>query len=204
LAAADAFAGFGLDRRRALWAVRGLDLAPLPLFAGLEAAAGDEAAVALPQAGLGEEVASDFRALTLSLRAHPLALLRGRLAGRGVVASAAIAGARHGRRAKTAGLVITRQRPGSARGVLFLTLEDECGHTNLIVWPDVFERFRHAVLRATLLGVEGTVQREGAVVHLLADRLVDLDALLGTLAPHLAPRRAGDDARFDVSSRDFH
>ncbi|MGF1641417.1 MAG: error-prone DNA polymerase [Rhodospirillales bacterium] len=205
LAAADAFGSMGLDRQRALWAVEGLDEAPLPLFAAATAAGSrPEPAVALPPIPLGEQVATDYRVLRLSLKAHPLALLRRRLDGGRFLAAARLAGLAHGRRVGVAGLVITRQRPGSANGVIFVTLEDETGHANLIVWPAVFERFRRTVLGATLIGAAGPVQREGEVVHVLAERLWNLDPLLDGLAADARPDRAADEARFDVRCRDFH
>ena len=194
LAGADAFGSIGLDRQRALWAVKGLDEAPLPLFAAAESR--PEPDVALPPISLGEQVATDYRVMRLSLKAHPLALLRRGLDRGGFVPAARLAGFAHGRRVKAAGLVITRQRPGSASGVIFITLEDETGHANLIVWPRNFERFRQTTLRSTLLGIEGPVQREGEVVHVLAERLWNLDALLDGLA--------ADETGLDVPSRDFH
>ena len=210
LAMADAMGSLGLDRRRALWAIRGLDTAPLPLFA---AAARPERpkhpeslepAVVLPEAALGEQVADDYRILRLSLKAHPVALLRRRLAGDGYLESRSLDHMAHGRWVKVAGVVVTRQRPGSANGVIFITLEDETGNANLIVWPQTFERFRRTVLQATMIGVDGRVQREGMVVHILAERLVTLDRLLGRLTAEVAATSAQDEARFDVQSRDFH
>ena len=198
LARADAFGSMGLSRRQALWAVRGLDEAPLPLFAA--ASNGGEPPVALPEAAPGEEVADDYRALRLSLKDHPLALLRGAL-GAGYMPCARLAETAHGRRARVAGLVVNRQRPGSAKGVIFATLEDETGIANLIVWPAVFERFRKAVLGASLLGVAGRVQREGLVVHVLAEEVHDLTALLGRLD---GPPEAAAGDRLAIASRDFH
>ena len=101
-------------------------------------------------------------------------------------------------------MVVTRQRPGSANGVIFITLEDETGNANLIVWPKTFERFRLIVLQSTMIGVEGPVQRDGIVVHVLAERLVALDRLLGRLTSDVAASSAQDEAKFDVKSRDFH
>jgi error-prone DNA polymerase len=205
LAAADAFGSVGLDRRRALWAIGGLDPAPLPLFAAAAAAeASREPTVALPSAPLGEQVADDYRALRLSLKAHPVALLRPCLARDGYAENRRLADLPHGRRIKAAGVVVTRQRPGSANGVIFITLEDESGNANLIVWPKTFERFRRVVLQSTMIGVEGPVQRDGIVVHVLAERLVSLDRLLGRLTADLAATSAQDEAKFDVRSRDFH
>jgi error-prone DNA polymerase len=176
LARADAFGSLGLDRRRALWTARGMEETALPLFAaadGCEAA--NEPRVALPATAPGEQVADDYRALRLSLKAHPLALLRDELGGRGFMACGGLERLAHGRPVKVAGLVITRQRPGTAKGVVFITIEDETGIANLIVWPDVFERFRKAGLSAGLLGVHGRVQREGIVIHVPAQKLFDLN-----------------------------
>ena len=198
LARADGFGSSGLSRRQALWAVRGLDEAPLPLFAA--APNRREPPVTLPEAAPGKEVADDYRALRLSLKDHPLALLRGAL-GAGYMPCAGLAETAHGRRAQVAGLVLNRQRPGSAKGVIFATLEDETGIANLIVWPAVFERFRKAVLGASLLGVAGRVQREGLVIHVLAEEVFDLTALLDGLD---GPPEAATTGRLAIASRDFH
>ncbi len=185
LAEADAFrAAFGLDRRRALWAARGLaDAAPLPLFAAAEGrgAAGPEAAeppVALPPMPDGREVVEDYRSVGLSLRQHPVAFLRAELRARGMVACADLAAARDGRRVAVPGIVLVRQKPGSAKGVMFVTVEDETGVANLVLWPALFERQRRLVLSAGMLACRGRVQREGEVVHVVADRLEDLSDLL--------------------------
>ena len=189
LARGDAFAGLGLTRRTALWAIRGLDDAPPPLFAaaGLDHR-GLEPRVALPEMALGEQVADDYRALSLSLKSHPLALLRRDLELRGGVPCRDLMHLRQGADVRLAGLVTTRQRPGSAKGVVFVTLEDETAHANLIVWPDVFERFRRPVLGAQLLEVAGEVQKEGRVIHVVCKRLWDLTPWLRRLdAPETAP-----------------
>ena len=152
LAAADAFRSTGADRRQALWQARALAKAPpLPLFeaAGRDGG-GREPAVALPVMADGEQVVEDYRTLRLSLRAHPLSFLRARLARRGALAAEALAQSRDGERAATAGLVLVRQRPGSAKGVIFMTLEDETGVVNVVVWPNVLERYRPAVLGGRL------------------------------------------------------
>ena len=203
LARADAFGSLGLDRRRALWAARGMEETALPLFAaadGCEAA--NEPRVALPATALGEQVADDYRALRLSLKAHPLALLRDVLGGRGFMACDRLERLAHGRPVKVAGLVITRQRPGTAKGVVFITIEDETGIANLIVWPDVFERFRKAGLSAGLLGVEGRVQREGIVIHVPAQKLFDLTPLLGRLDADARP--SAGERSITIDCRDFH
>ena len=197
LARADAFRSLGLDRRAALWAVRGLapgtaEAAALPLFALAEAQApagsnapppelANEPEVALPEMALGEHVVEDYANLRLSLKAHPCALLRNELAALRVTPAARLARLPDGRRLTVAGLVLVRQRPGSAHGVIFATLEDETGVANCVIWPDVFERHRRIVLTARLLGITGPLQREGEVIHVVAERLVDLSHYLGYL-----------------------
>ncbi|HUB95378.1 MAG TPA: error-prone DNA polymerase [Stellaceae bacterium] len=193
LAAADAFRSLGLDRRQALWAVTGLDDAPPPLLAALEDDGAPEAA--LPPMGLGEHVATDYVTLGLSLKRHPLALLRDELAPSGIVPAMRLAELRPGRRVKVAGLVLVRQRPGSASGVIFMTLEDESGIANLVVWPPVFERFRRTVMGGRLVECQGRLQREGEVIHVIAERLTDRSVLLSRLA---------HGATVPVVSRDFH
>jgi error-prone DNA polymerase len=198
LARADAFGSLGLGRRQALWAVRGLGPPPLPLFAAAGVAeTGGEAPVALPAMAPGEQVLDDYRALRLSLKTHPLALLRGGL--HGFVPCRALQRLAHGHPAKVAGLVVTRQRPGSAKGVIFITLEDESGIANLIVWPKVFEEFRKPTLGASLLGIEGTVQRQGLVIHVVCRKLVDLTPRLANLG-----HAGGGPRPLKVGSRDFH
>jgi error-prone DNA polymerase len=185
LAAADAFRSLGLDRRQALWAVRALrragDKDDLPLFAHFASPA-LEPDVDLPPMRLGEQVVEDYRHLHLSLKAHPVAFLRGELARRGMVRHETLAAIKSGRRVTVAGLVLVRQRPGSANGVIFMTLEDETAVANTIVWPQVFETFRPIVLGARLVAVTGKVQNEYGVIHVVAERLDDLTPLLKRLA----------------------
>ncbi len=168
LARADAFAGLGLNRREALWAVKGLDTTTMPLFAAAERR---EQAVPLGDLAPGEQVLEDYAAVRLTLREHPLALMRRELTADGVIPAARLATASG--RVKVAGLVTVRQRPATASGVIFVTMEDEGGIANVIVWPGVFERFRREVLGAKVLTVEGKVQREDLVIHVVAERLVD-------------------------------
>jgi error-prone DNA polymerase len=129
----------------------------------------------------GHDIVADYASLGLTLRRHPLALLRDRLEKRGVIDTQALWGLPNGRWVTTAGLVITRQRPGSASGVTFVTLEDEVGYVNLIVWKRVADEQRAALLESRLLEVRGQVQREGDVLHVIAQRLGNLSALLGDL-----------------------
>ncbi len=197
LAAADAFRSAGLDRRQALWQTRALaEAPPLPLFeAADQRGERPEPAVALPAMADGEQVVEDYRTLRLSLRAHPLSFLRQRLAGRGVLPAEALLRAQDGDRAATAGLVLVRQRPGSAKGVIFMTLEDETGVVNVVVWPNVLERYRRAVLGARLALVRGRVQRAGEIVHLVAAHLEDLTHWLDLLTPdHASARPSAESA----------
>jgi error-prone DNA polymerase len=176
LADADAFRSIGLDRRAALWAVRRLpDDVALPLF---ESAAAreqpDENAQALPQMPLPEQVVTDYQTIRLSLKGHPMQFLRPRFAAEGVLACREVSHANDRRRVRCAGVVLVRQRPGSAKGVVFMTLEDETGIANIVVWSKVMERFRKEVMGARLILVEGHIQSSPEkVVHLVAERLID-------------------------------
>jgi error-prone DNA polymerase len=143
---------------------------------------------------LGEHVVEDYAALRLSLKAHPLALLRDRLAARRVTPARRLWEVPPGRRVTVCGLVLVRQRPGSAKGVLFVTLEDETGFANLVVWPPVFERHRAALLAARLLACAGTLQREGRVMHVVAERLTDQTAALRHLRAEAVDPSVIDDA----------
>ncbi|HEV2099487.1 MAG TPA: OB-fold nucleic acid binding domain-containing protein [Stellaceae bacterium] len=167
----------------------------------------------LPQMPLGEHVVEDYASLGLSLKRHPLAFLRAEFARDGLVAAADLAWLPVDRRLSIAGVVLIRQRPGSANGVIFITLEDETGIANLVIWPPILERFRRAVLGATLLRCTGKLQREQGVIHLVADHLEDLTSRLNTLRnrtgdtePSLKFPRAmpGSDVRdIVVRSRNF-
>ncbi len=220
LAAADALRSLDLDRRRGLWALKALGDAPLPLFASSSCHPGEgrgpsghtsagsdvgpglrrggekesetRAAALLPQMPLGEHVVEDYATTGLTIKRHPLAFLRAELAREGLVAAADLATLPVGRRLAIAGLVLIRQRPGSANGVVFITLEDETGIANLIVWPAILERFRRAALGATLLYCRGRLQREESVIHIVAEDLRDMTARLGTLRERTAQEHAGD------------
>jgi DNA polymerase III alpha subunit len=130
---------------------------------------------------LGEHVVEDYASLSLTLKRHPLAFLRAELAREGLVTAAQLARLPVNRRLSIAGIVLIRQRPGSANGVVFITVEDETGIANLIVWPAILERFRRAALGATLLCCTGKLQREESVIHVVADRLADMTPRLNTL-----------------------
>ena len=188
LARGDAFGSMGLARREAFWAIKALPAEPLPLFAAAAAEEWSdvaEGAENLPLMTVGEEVADDYRALRLSLKAHPLALLRDRLSAEGRVPSKALWTLKDGALVKLAGVVLVRQRPGSAKGVIFITLEDETGVANLVIWSDRFEAYRRAVLSASLLEVWGQVQKVGEgdhqVIHITAQHLIDRSDLLAEM-----------------------
>ncbi|HKP67225.1 MAG TPA: error-prone DNA polymerase, partial [Casimicrobiaceae bacterium] len=185
LADGDALAQLAGHRHEAVWDVAGIERMP-PLLGG---AAFDEAQPVLPAPTEGQDIVADYRRIGLTLRRHPLALLRRQLRNRRLATAAEIQRAPHGRLVRTAGIVIGRQRPDTASGVVFVTIEDETGATNVIVWRDLGDRQRRELLGSRLLGIYGKIEREGAVVHVLAGRLVDMTQLLGALPTH---------------SRDFH
>ncbi|ARQ13787.1 error-prone DNA polymerase 2 (plasmid) [Rhizobium etli] len=189
LAEADAFLpSLRLKRRDALWAIRALRDEPLPLFtaaAEREARAiaeQQEPDVELRQMTDGHNVVEDYSHVGLTLRQHPLRFLRPDLTRRKVVTCAEAMTARDGQWLMAAGLVLVRQRPGSAKGVMFITIEDETGIANAVVWPKLFERSRRVVLGASMMAINGRIQREGEVVHLVAQQLFDLSADLSGLA----------------------
>jgi error-prone DNA polymerase len=202
LADADAFRSLGLDRRQALWAVRGLDRVgdqdDLPLFASRPARE-TEPDARLPSMPLGAHVVEDYRRLSLSLKAHPTSFMRARLSARGILRSEALAKVRNGERVTVAGLVLVRQRPGTAKGVIFMTLEDETGIANIIVWPKAFERLRAIVLGARFIAVTGKLQSESGVIHVVAERMNDLTPMLGLLSE--AGHTVGALARADEVKR---
>ncbi len=204
LAEADAFGSLGLPRREALWRVLALPIDEAPLFDWLEeapapaagtparlaqGASDDRGATELPPMPLGREVMTDYATAGLSLKRHPVALVRARLAERHVVTAAQLEQTPHGRWVRVAGLVLIRQRPGTASGIVFQTMEDETGVVNLIVRPDIYDRYRPAARHATLAMAEGYVERQGQVVHVMALKIEDLSELLEGI---------------EFRSRDFH
>ena len=184
LAAADALASLAGNRREALWETLGVDAATR-----LDMPARQGAVPQLVPPTEADEIVGDYATLGLTLRRHPLALLRERLKKKRIRTAAEVAESRNGQLIDTAGLVTCRQRPATASGVIFVTLEDETGYVNLVVWNDVAERQRRELLGSRLLAVRGQVQREGRVVHVLARKLDDLTPLLG---------------RLSTTSHDFH
>jgi len=225
LAAADAFRSMGLDRRAALWDSRALRQAPaLPLF--LAAEARDEGLemepAQLPPMPLSEHVVNDYQTIRLSLKAHPMTFLREHYARQKFITADRLNSIKDGRRLSIAGLVLIRQRPGSAKGVVFITIEDETGVANLVIWPDVFGKQRKIVMGARLMAVHGIVQRDpdSDVIHVVAQRLEDHSAMLRHLSDETMPstlsqsdaagswrapaQRHPRDAEIIPKSRDFH
>ena len=194
LARADAFHALGLNRRQALWAIKGLGQKPLDLFSAADARErltvpeSVEPAVALVPLTAGREVVEDYRATQLSLRAHPLSFLRDRLAARRIARCADLMELKDGARVEVAGLILVRQRPGSAKGVVFVTLEDETGIANAVLWADRFEAHRRTVMSATMLAIRGKVQKEGIVIHLVAEAITDLTPWLRDVGELDLPR----------------
>jgi error-prone DNA polymerase len=211
LAEADAFRSLGLDRRDALWAVRALqrsgDKDDLPLFARVTMSE-IEPDVHLPPMRLGEQVIEDYRHLHLSLKAHPVSFLRSELDRRGIVRHEQLAAMTSGRRVTVAGLVLVRQRPGTAKGVIFMTLEDETAIANTIVWQRVFETYRPVVLGTRLISVTGKLQNASGVIHVVAEHMEDLSPLLRRLSEDTAlvetTARADHPAAVMPKGRNFH
>ena len=187
LAHADAFADLGLSRREALWVVKGLigthgaDTLPLFQAAGeVETEADSESD--LPKMLMGEEVIHDYSTLSFSLKGHPLQFIRPILDARRITRSNQLGQVKPGNRVEVAGLVLVRQRPGTAKGVIFATLEDETGVANVVIWPKVFEQNRKTILSARMLAVRGQLQREGLVIHIIAEQITDMTPHLLDLA----------------------
>jgi error-prone DNA polymerase len=208
LAEADAFRGAGLDRRQALWAVKGLagelgapDAAPL-----LVGSRPKEIQVELPFMSAPQHVAEDYRTTSLSLKAHPVSFFRSDLDAQRIVPASSLKTLRDRQRLAVGGLVLVRQRPGTAKGVVFLTLEDETGIANIVIWKDAFEANRRMVMSAAFLVVHGQLQRAGEVIHVVAERFTDLS---GRLSEMREAERPAIQVRSKVSgrlirSRDFH
>jgi error-prone DNA polymerase len=188
LAEADAFQpSLKLARRDALWAIKALRDEPLPLFAAASLRAEEtvaeiqEPAVTLRPMTAGSEVVEDYSHMGLTLRSHPVSFLRDELSGRRIISCVEAMRAPDKRWVQTAGLVLVRQMPGSAKGVMFITIEDETGIANLVIWPSLFEKQRRIILSAGMFAVQGRIQREGEVVHLVAQNLTDLSSELASV-----------------------
>ncbi|MEQ1408233.1 error-prone DNA polymerase [Neorhizobium sp. Rsf11] len=186
LADADAFTSLGLTRREALWAVRGLDVKNTTERLSLFDVAGcadlrPEPKIRIPTMLPGEEVIEDYRYLSLSLKAHPVSFLREEFRTMGIARSVDLLDVPNGRKVTIGGIVLVRQRPGSASGVIFMTLEDETGVANAIVWPKTFERFRSVVMGARLVKIRGKLQSESGVIHTVVEHIEDITPMLGLL-----------------------
>ncbi|MGA3341743.1 MAG: OB-fold nucleic acid binding domain-containing protein, partial [Methylocella sp.] len=214
LAEADAFrSSLKLARREALWAIKALRDEPLPLFTAASAREAKtvpelhEPPVTLRPMTAGSEVVEDYGHVGLTLRSHPVSFLRGDLHRQRIVTCAEAMQARDGRWLETAGLVLVRQMPGSAKGVIFITIEDETGIANLVIWPKLYERQRRVILSAGMLAVHGRIQREGEVVHLVAHRVSDLSNALASVGHRDAtfplPHGRGDQLRYGSSGPDL-
>jgi error-prone DNA polymerase len=210
LADADAFGSLRISRRDALWEIKGLSDEPLPLFAAADERdnqirpEGREPKVDLTPMTEGREVVEDYRSKGLTLRQHPLAFLRAELTVRKIRSCADLRQIRDGHRAAVAGLVLVRQKPGSAKGVMFMTIEDETDVANVIVWPSLFEKHRRLILSSSMIGVRGRYQREGGVTHLIAENLVDFSDLLRSVSERdsFSMRHGrGDEAKIGTRDR---
>jgi error-prone DNA polymerase len=187
LADADAFQSLGLSRRQALWLVMNHHDEPMPLFENL--LQDDDTSVSLPRMPIQQEVKTDYRISSLSLKAHPVGLVRDILSAKKIITAAELGQLPQGRWVKVAGLVLIRQRPGTASGIVFETLEDETGVVNLIIRPDIYDRYRPAARHSALVQADGYVEKSGQVIHVMAKRLFDLSHLV---------------SGHEVRSRDFH
>ncbi len=196
LAEADGFASLGADRRAALWTIRGLGEPPPPLLE--MCSPGGEGKVSLQPMAEGREVVEDYQSTGLTLRRHPVTFLRKELRARGMVTCASLASTKEGRRVTVPGIVLVRQKPGSAKGIMFITIEDETGIANLVLWPSLFEKQRRLVLSAGMIACRGRVQREGIVIHVVVEHLTDLSRELRSVGNRSLPfpieRGRGDGA----------
>lgn len=183
LADADAFRSMGFDRREALWKVSAKDHQRDSMFIAEEVKNDFEENVALPRMTLSEHVVHDYHALSLSVKAHPLSFLRDALESLHVRPANQLKDIKHGAVVRVAGLVLVRQRPGTAKGVCFITIEDETGSANLVVFPDKFDEYRKEIIQSRLLMVQGKLQKEGEVIHVMAERCFNLSRLLQRLVP---------------------
>lgn len=205
LAEADAFQSLGLNRRKALWAVRGLigtdGAETLPLFEqrGQSLPPRNEHLSDLPLMPPGEDVVHDYRTMSFSLKAHPVSFMRSALDRRSILRCADLEKRRNGQRVEVAGLVLVRQRPGTATGVVFATLEDETGIANVVIWSTAFEKHRHVILSSRMMAVKGKLQIEGRVIHVVAESFTnmtdDLVALAGGKSFGDAALARGDEGR---------
>lgn len=181
LADADAFTSLGVDRRQALWEITALGDRPIALFEGQTSESAMEGQIELPLLTKSQHVVADYARTSLSIKAHPVSFLRGKLDLLHVVPTAKLGLIKNDMPVKVCGLITVRQRPGTSKGVLFITIEDDTGFSNIVVWSNVFEKYRKEILRAKLLMVAGKIQVEGEVIHVIAQRCFDMSGLLKDL-----------------------
>ena len=181
LADADAFRSVGLDRREALWEVSTKDR-PVAMFTGQAPADAAVENIKLPVMKTSEHVVQDYAATSLSLKAHPVSFIREKLEQLNIVSTNRLGNLKNGAAVKVAGLVLVRQRPGTAKGICFMTIEDETGFANLVIFEKLFDQYRKEILQSKLIMVEGTVQIEGEVVHVIVKKCFDFSKLLRQLS----------------------
>ena len=201
LAEADAFLpSMGVSRREALWTLKGFRDKPLPLFDAMMTPEIAEPAATLKVMAAGSEVVQDYSHVGLTLRRHPVAFLRGELEERGIIPCKAANGLKDKGHAIVAGMVLVRQKPGTAKNVTFMTIEDESGVTNVVIWPKLYEDQRRLILTSRMIGISGQIQKEGLVVHLVARHLFDLSDQLDSVSERNdafpMPKNRGDDFRY--------
>ncbi len=182
LADADAFRSIGLDRRKALWEVAALTDHAIGLFHGQQQDTTAEKNITLPEMSVEQHVIEDYRTLALSLKAHPISFVRDQLAALNVISNASLMNCKDGTNVRVAGLVLIRQRPGTASGIVFVTIEDETGTSNLVVFSNLFAKYRKEIVHSHLLMVEGKMQKEGEVIHVVVQRCYNLSGLLAPLS----------------------
>ncbi len=182
LADADAFRSIGLDRRKALWEVSALSDTPTGMFEGQASESTLEKDISLPEMSLPEHVVQDYSATSLSLKAHPVSFVRDALTSLHITPTKDLSKLSDGMTIKVAGLVLVRQRPGTASGICFITIEDETGIANLVVFQKLFDKYRKEILQSRLLMVEGKLQIEGEVIHVIVQRCHNLSPLLKKLS----------------------
>jgi error-prone DNA polymerase len=206
LADADAFRSIALDRRQSLWEISALADKPNGIFMGQTLDSALEKSVQLPLMSLSEHVVHDYDATSLSLKAHPVSFLRPKLAALNIVSTLDLLHIPHGSFVRVSGLVLVRQRPGTAKGVTFVTIEDETSFANLIVWQKVYEKYRKEILQSTLLMAEGKLQKEGEVIHVVVQRCFNLSGLIIDLSrtsfqePALLTRSRADESEGELDS----
>jgi error-prone DNA polymerase len=197
LADADAFRSIGLDRRKALWEISALNDHLTGLFAGLPMDNSIEKNIQLPEMNLSEHVIEDYRTLSLSLKAHPVSFVRNKLARLNVIQTSELSNCFNSQLVRVSGLVLVRQRPGTASGICFITIEDETGTSNLVVFQKLFHQYRKEIVHSHLLMVEGKVQKEGEVIHVIVSKCYDLS---GMLLLNNIEARASEDQSTDHTS----